>query len=135
MATGSDPYCISWEMIDMSKIPTVTGKLYHTMIVERKTRFAHIVLHDSKAEKTIIRIFTRVGLFLTEKTTIIKSDCTAEYHTPKLEAFLEDVQGVKEIRHSNTHNQAANSMVENFVDTLGRGLRMAFLQNFLLLAF
>jgi len=35
-------------MKDTSKIPTVTGKLYCTMIVERKTCFAHIVLHDSK---------------------------------------------------------------------------------------
>jgi len=97
-ATGSDPHCISWDMIDVSKIPTITGKQYCTMIVERKTRFAHIVLHDSKSEDTIIQIFTRVLPLLTEKPIIVKSDCAQEYHTPKMEAFLKDVHGVKEMR-------------------------------------
>ena len=64
-ATGSNLHCISWDMIDMSKIPTLTGKRYCMMMVERKTRFAHIVLYDSNDEKTII----------------VKSDCASEYHT------------------------------------------------------
>ena len=105
------------------------------MIVERKTRFAHIVLHDSKDEDTIIQIFTRVMRLLTENPTICKSDCAAEYCCPKVEAFLKDVHGVNEMRHSNEHNQAANGMVEKFGDTLGRGKRVVLLQSGLPLAF
>jgi len=134
-ATGSDPHCISWDMIDMSKIPTVTGKRYCTMIVERKTHFAHILLHDSKSEDTIIQIFNLVLPLLTEKPIIVKSDCAPEYHKPKIEAFLKDVHGVKEMRHSNEHNQTANGMVAKFGDKLGRGLRVALLQSGLPLAF
>jgi len=36
-ATGSDPHDISFHMIDMRKMPTVSGKRYCTMIVERET--------------------------------------------------------------------------------------------------
>jgi len=104
------------------------------MIVEHKTRFAHIV-HDSKSEDAIIQIFTRVLPLLTEKPIIVKSDCAPEYHTPMMKAFLKDVHGVKEMRHSNEHNQAANGMVEKFGDTFGRGLRVALLQSGLPLAF
>ena len=96
---------------------------------------AQDVLHDRKSEETIIQIFARVLPLLTEKPIIVKSDCAQEYHTPKMEAFLRDVHGVKETRHSNKHNQAANSMVEKFCDTLGRGLRVALLQSGLPLAF
>jgi len=118
-------------MIDMSKIPTITRKRYCTS----KTRFAHIVLHDSKSEETIIQIFTRVLQRLTERLIIVKSDCALEYHTHKMEEFLKDVHAVKEMRHSNEHNQAANSMVEKFGHTLGRGLRVALIQSGLPLAF
>jgi len=95
-ATGSDSHCISWDMIDMSKIPTITGKQYCTMIMERKTRVPHFVLHDSKSEETIIQIFTRVLPLLTEMPIIVKSDCAPEYHTPKMEVIHKDVHGVKE---------------------------------------
>ena len=135
VATGSNSHCISSDMMNMSKILTITGKRYCTMIVERKTRFAHIVLHDSKSEETIIQIFTQVLPLLTEKPIIVKSDCAPEYHTPKMEAFLKDMHGVKEMRHSNEHNHAANGMVEKFGDTPGRGLRVALLQSELPLAF
>jgi len=83
-------------MIDMSKIPTITGKQYCTMIMERKTRVPHFVLHDSKSEETIIQIFTRVLPLLTEMPIIVKSDCAPEYHTPKMEVIHKDVHGVKE---------------------------------------
>jgi len=96
---------------------------------------AQDVLHDRKSEETIIQIFARVLPLLTAKPIIVKSDCAQEYHTPKMEAFLKDSHGVKETRHSNEHNQAANGMVEIFCDTLGRGLRVALLQSGLPLAF
>jgi len=47
-ATGSDAHENSFDMIDMSKMPTVSGKRYCTMIVERETRFAHTMLHETK---------------------------------------------------------------------------------------
>jgi len=125
-ATGSDPHCISFDMIDMSKIPTLTGSRYCTMIVERETRFAHIQLHATKDE--IVQVFKRVLPMLTKKPLIIKSDCAPEYHTPELLSLLTEY-GVKEVRHSNEHCQAQNGMVEKIGDTLGRGLRGELLQS------
>jgi len=57
-ATGSDAHDISFHMIDMRKMPTVSGKRYCTMIVERETRFAHTVLHETKDK--IVEIFKTV---------------------------------------------------------------------------
>ena len=37
VSTSSDPQCINFDMIDMSKILTVTGLRYCTMIEERET--------------------------------------------------------------------------------------------------
>jgi len=125
-ATGSDPHCVSFDMIDMSKILTVTGLQYCTMIVERETQFAHIQLHETKDE--IVQVFKRVLPMLTKKPLIIKSDCAPEYHTPELLSLFTEY-AVKEVRHSNEHCQAQNGMVEKFGDTLGRGLRGALLQN------
>jgi len=124
--TGSDPHCVSFDMIDMSKIPTATGLRYCTMMVERETRFAHIQLHVTKDE--IVQIFKRVLPMLTKKPLIIKSDCAPEYHTPELLSLFSEY-GVKEVRHSNEHCQAQNGMVEIFGDTLGWGLRGALLQS------
>jgi len=125
-ATGSDPHCVSFDMIDMSKILTVTGLQYCTMIVERETQFAHIQLHATKDE--IVQVFKHVLPMLTKKPLIIKSDCAPEYHTPELLSLFTEY-AVKEVRHSNEHCQAQNGMVEKFGDTLGRGLRRALLQN------
>jgi len=63
-ATGSDPHCISFDMIDMSKIPTVTGLRYYTMIVMCETRFAHIQLHAPKDQ--IVQVFKHVLPMLTK---------------------------------------------------------------------
>jgi hypothetical protein len=131
-ATGSDAHDISFDMIDMSKMPTVSGKRYCTMIVERETRFAHTVLHETKDE--IVEVFKTVLPRLGKTAKIIKSDCAAEYNTPQLVKLLKE-HGVIEFRHSNEHGQAANGMVEKFGDTLGRGLRAALLQSGMPFAF
>ena len=52
-----------------------------------------------------------------------------------MEAFLKDVHGVKEMRHSNELNQTADDMVAKFGDPLGRDIRVALLQSGLPLAF
>ena len=54
-ATGSDAHDISFDMIDSSKIPTVSGKRYCTMKGERETRFAHTVLHETRDK--IVEVF------------------------------------------------------------------------------
>jgi len=61
-STGSDAHGISFDMIDVSKMPTVSGKRYCTMIVERETRFAHTVLQETKDE--IVEVFKNVLLRL-----------------------------------------------------------------------
>ena len=84
-ATSSDPHCISFDMIDISKIPTVTGSKiptvtglrYCTMIVERETRFAHIWLHATNLKNEIVQVFKRVLPILTKKPLMIKSDCAS----------------------------------------------------------
>jgi len=95
--TGSDPHCISSDMIEVSKIPTVTGLRYCTMIVERETRFAHIWLHATNLKNEIVQVFKRVLLMLTKKLLIIKSDCAPEYHMPEL-LLLFTEYGVKEAK-------------------------------------
>jgi len=125
-ATGSDPHCISFDLIDMSNKRTVSGKRYCTMIVERETRFAHTVLHETKDE--IVDVFKTVLPRLGKKAKCVMSDCAKEYNTPELVQLLKE-HGVVEFRHSNEHGQAANGMVEKFGDTLGRGLRAALLQS------
>ena len=67
------------------------------MIMERKTRVPHFVLHDCKSEEMIIQISTRVLPLLTEMPIIVKSDCALKYHTPKIEVIHKDVHGVQEI--------------------------------------
>jgi len=76
-ATGSDAQDISFDMINMSKMPTVSEKRYCTMIVERETRFAHTVLHETKDE--IVEVFKTVLPKLGKPAKIIKSNCAAEY--------------------------------------------------------
>jgi len=76
-------HCISFDMIDISKIPTVTGSKiptvtglrYCNVIVERETRFAHIQLHATEDE--IVQVFKRVLPILTKKPLMIKSDCAS----------------------------------------------------------
>lgn len=95
-ATGSDPHCISFGMIDMSKIPTVTGLRYCTMIVERETRFAHTQLHATKDE--ILQVFKHVLPTRTMKPLITKSDSAPECHTLEL-LLLFSEYGVKQVWH------------------------------------
>ena len=102
------------------------------MIVERETRFAHTVLHETKDE--IVEVFKTVLPRLGKPAKIIKSDCAAEYNTTQLVKLLKE-HGVIEFRHSNEHGQAANGMVEIFGDTLGRGLRAALLKSGMPFAF
>jgi len=123
VATGSDAHDISFDMIDMSKMPTVSGKRCCNMIVERETRFAHTVLHETKDE--IVEVFKTVLPRLGKPS---KSACAAEYNTTQLVKLLKE-HGVIEFQHNNEHGQAANGMVEKFGDTLGRGLRAALLQS------
>jgi len=111
-------------MIDMSKMPTVSGKRYCTMIVERETQFAHSVLHKTKDE--MVEVFKTVLPRLGKPAKITRSDCAAEYNTTQLVKLLKE-HGVIEFQHSNEHGQAANAMVDKFGDTLGRGLRAALL--------
>jgi len=73
--TGSDARDVSFDMIDMNKMPTVSGKRYCTIIVERETRFANTVLHETKDE--IVEVFKTVMPRLGKTAKIIKSDCTA----------------------------------------------------------
>jgi len=56
--TGSNAHNISFDMIDISKMPTVSRKRYCTMIVERETRFVHTVLHETKDE--LVEVFQTV---------------------------------------------------------------------------
>jgi len=110
-ATGSDAHDISFDMIDMMKMPTVSGKRYCTMIVERETRFTHTVLHETKDE--IVELFKTVLPRLSKPAKIINSVCAAEYNTAQLVKLLKE-HGVIEFLYSNEHGQAANGMVEKF---------------------
>jgi len=79
------------------------------MIVERETRFAHTVLHETKDE--IVEVFKTVLPRLGKTAKIIKSDCAAEYNTTQLVKLLKE-RGIIEFRHNHAHGQAANGMVE-----------------------
>ena len=72
------------------------------MIVERETRFAHTVLHETKDE--IVEVFKTVLPRLGKTAKIIKSDCAAEYNTPQLVKLLKEHR-VIEFRHSNEHDK------------------------------
>jgi len=85
-ATGSDAHDISFDMIDSSKIPTVSGKRYCTMKGERETRFAHTVLHETRDK--IVEVFKSVLPRLGKTAKIVKSDCAAEYNTSQLVKLL-----------------------------------------------
>jgi len=102
------------------------------MIIERETRFAHTVLHETKDK--MVEVFKTVLPRLGKTAKIIKFDCAAEYNTPQLVKLLKE-DGAIEFWHSNEHGQAANGMVGKFGDTLGRGLRAALLQSGMPFAF
>lgn len=79
---------ISYGLIDLSKIPTVSKKHYGTMNVERETRLAHIVLQETK--DNIVEVFKTVLPQLGKKALIGKSDCAPEYNTPQLVKLLKE---------------------------------------------
>jgi hypothetical protein len=57
-ATGSDPFDMSFDLIDMISIPTIGGMRYCTIFLVRKTRFAYTFLHEKKDEfPAIHRVF------------------------------------------------------------------------------
>jgi hypothetical protein len=127
-ATGSNPHDIAFDLVDMSKVKTISGCQYCTIIIRRETRFMWTFVHKTKDE--LPQILDRVLSTLpNEQKRIIKSDCAPEYCTQKLEDMLRTKHGVTEIRHSNEHQQFQNALVEKCVDSLGKMIRAMLLQS------
>ena len=125
-ARGNDAHDISLDLMDMSSIPTPSGKRYVTLILERKTRYLWTYLHDKKTD--IPNILRQVLPQLTEPAKSIKFDCAKEYDTPQARAILEQFN-ITDIRHSDEHTQAQNGMVEKMVDVIGRRARACIEQS------
>ena len=127
-ATGSDPFDMSFDMVDMSSIPTIGGKRYCTIFVMRKTRFVYTFLHEQKTD--FPAIFDKLMSQFTDEARpkILKCDGAGEYDSKEFHAVLQNYPGTR-MQHSNAHEQSANGMAEKMVDRLGRMLRATLLQS------
>jgi hypothetical protein len=107
----------------MSKVKTITGCHYYTIIIRRKSRFMWTFVYKTKDE--LPQILDRLLSTLpAEQNRIINSDCAPEYYTTKLEDMMRTKHGVIEIRHSNDHQQFQNTLVEKCVDSLVKMIRV-----------
>ena len=127
-ATGSNPHDLAFDLVDMSKVKTITGCQYCTIIIRRESRFMWTFVHKTKDE--LPQILDRLLSTLpADQKRIIKSDCAPEYCTTQLADMLRTKHGVIEIRHSNEHQQFQNALVEKCVDSLGKMIRAMLLQS------
>ena len=127
-STGSNPHDLSFDLVDMSKVKTITGCQYCTIIIRRESRFMWTFVHKTKdgLPQILDRLLSTLSA---DQKRIIKSDCTPEYCTSQLEDILWAKHGVVEIRHSNEHQQFQNAFVEKCVDSLGKMIRSMLLQS------
>jgi hypothetical protein len=127
-ATGTEPFDMSFDLVDMTSIPTIGGMRYCTTFVMRKSRFAYTFLHEHKTD--FPDIFDKLMARFTDKDRprILKCDGAGEYDSQEFRAVLTKYPGIT-MQHSNAHEQSANGMVEKMVDRLGRMLRAALLHS------
>jgi len=117
-STGADTADMSFDLIDMSKIPTLGGHRYVSVFVG-KDRFATVVTHKTKDDipRVLDQVLTQTPASC--KPKIIKCDGAAEYHSPAIHAVL-NKHSVQELRTSNAYEQHQNGRAEKFVDRVGR---------------
>ena len=127
-ATGSDPFDMSFDLVDMSTIPTIGGKRYCTIFIIRKTRFAFTFLHERKTEFPGILDKLLAQFSNDDRPKILKCDGAGEYDSREFHDVIAKYPGTR-LQLSNAHEQSANGMVEKMVDRLGRMLRATLLQS------
>jgi hypothetical protein len=126
--TDSNPHDIAFDLVDMTKVKTISGCQYCTIVIRRETRFMWTFVHRSK--DALSQILDRVlNTLPQEQKNILKSDCAPEYYTQTLEDMFRTKHGVTEIRHSNEHQQFQNTLVEKCVDSLGKMISVMLLQS------
>ena len=127
-ATGSDPFDMSFDLVDMNTIPTIGGKRYCTVFVIRKTRFAYTYLHEHKTEFPQILDKLMAQFSDAERPKILKCDGAGEYDSSQFHDVIAKYPGTR-LQRSNAHEQSANGMAEKMVYRLGRMLRATLLQS------
>jgi hypothetical protein len=85
--TGSNPHDITFDLVDMSKIKTISDYQYYTIVIRRETRFMWTCVHRTKDElpQTLDRVLSTLPQ---DQKRILKSDRVPEYCTEKLEDML-----------------------------------------------
>jgi hypothetical protein len=126
--TGSDPFDMSFDLIDMTSIPTIGGMRYCTIFVVRKTRFAHTFLDEKKDEFPAILDKLMARFDSAQRPKVLMCDGAGEYDSQAFRTVLARYPGTT-VRHSNAHEQSANGMAEKMVDRIGRMLRTTLLQS------
>ncbi len=120
-ATGSDPFDMSLDLIDMTSIPTIGGMRYCSIFLVRKTRFAYTFLHEKKDEFPAILDNLMARCDPAQRPKILMCDGAGEYDSQEFRTVLAKYPGVT-VRRSNAHEQSANGMAEKMVDRIGRML-------------
>ena len=119
---------MTWDLCDMGdEWKTIDGNRYLSVFMLKRSRYAIIILHNSRTDfKDIVQqAFIKAGL--TPKA--IRCDGAAEYFSQDLMKYLRDKQ--VEVQVSNPREQFQNGISEKFIDTLGRGIRTLLLQSHL----
>ena len=128
VATGASDADCHFDMVDMSRIKTISGMQYCTVFIMTKTRYAYCYLHKTKDEITAIMDRFLEQFDADTKPRVMRSDCAEEYGTPAMQAILHK-HGVHTHQHSNEYQQFQNGKAEKFIDTLGRRIRAMLLNS------
>ena len=127
-AATTDSFDLSFDLVDMSSIPTIGGMRYVTIFVHRKTRFVYTFLHERKDEFPGILDKLLARFEDKDRPRVLKCDGAGEYDSPAFQAVIDKYPGTI-MHHSNAHEQSGNGMAEKMVDRLGRMLRATLLQS------
>ena len=115
-----------WDLLDMGEEwKTINGNRYATVIVNRRTRFLMVFLHESKTEikQILLKARAKMGYW----PAVMRSDGAPEYWTEEIaQLFLDN-----NVDHqcSNAQEQFQNAVAETSVNMLGRGIRALLLQS------
>jgi hypothetical protein len=99
-ATGSDPFDMSFDLIDMTSIPTISGMRYCTIFVVRKTRFAHTFLHEKKDEFPAILDKLMARFDSAQRPKVLMCDGAGEYDSQEFRTVMAKYPGVMQTTRS-----------------------------------
>jgi len=112
---------MNFDIIDMSKIPTLRGHHYVSVFIDQ-ARYATVITHKTKDAVPRILDHVLMQTLAAFKPKILKCDGAGENDTPTLQVL--NKHGVQELRCSKAYEQHQNGRTEKFVDRVGRMLHL-----------